>query len=1104
MNGFAVSGGITLEVLSGGAVSGITVSSGTTLAYVGGAIISGAPTFNSGATVEAVSGLVSGYTIGNGVSAQVDSAGIMVGNVILSGGSAVLLSGGTTSYTIISGGGSEVVSGFAATVSTTINSGGNEIVESGGFGFGAIINSSGAEIVVSGGTVSSITVSSGGSVTLSGGTAIGAVISFGGSLVVSSGGTLELVGNGTSTGFTVSSGGILQVGSGYTLNNYKVSGGTFLDVLSSGATRGAIVSSGGTIEYFAGAQPAATVHKPGATVIAGSGFNFNGAAINGGVTLEAASSGKTTDATISSGGIEIVLSGGTAIDTTVQSGGSLVVNSGGVADPAVISGSETISSGGSDSGAQISGGIQSVYGSVSGATIFAGSQVVEFGGIASATTISGGTMELAVGGVTSGAITFAGATGSLQIDGTTMPDNTISGFVPGDTFYLSGVPFDAGGSADLLAGNLLQITEGGQEYDLQLDPSQNFSGNFFHLNAATSGGTLVTEDTTPCYCAGTLILTDRGEVEVERLAIGDTIITAEGAVRPIRWIGRRSYSGRFARGAHVLPICIRAGALAVDQPRRDLWVSPQHAMFLDGVLIEAIDLINGVSIVQAKQVERVDYFHVELDAHEVIIAEGALSESFVDDDSRGIFQNAHEFAALYPNTPAGPSAGYCAPRMAFGAEVEAVQRRIAQRAGIPYARPAGAKRPRALVVDDRVPQRGHDGGANAILDHIRALQAAGFEVSFLALGGDCTDAGALASLGVKPLAVPRSGRFGDFARAHAGQFDLVYLHRAEAAMRCLKPARRYFDAQIIYSVADLHHLRLQAQSKFDTEHASDLMREACGLALRELSAALSADRVITHSVSEAEQLELIPSIAAASKVRVVPWVVPLAPVQASFADRSGLAFIGSFAHAPNVDAARWVVSEIMPLVWRKAPEIQCLIIGSDLSEALRCELARPGVDVLGRVDQFGDVFERIRLTVAPLRFGAGLKDKVLRSMAAGLPCVGTAEAFRGMHDLPVAITNMCQRETASELAAAIVGMHCDENANTGCATTGMGYVADGYNLSHINALIREITQPALARHRAKVRVRSDCRVLEFGGHVQNTEIAAVPGLAHRTRLVVFR
>jgi Hint domain len=115
-------------------------------------------------------------------------------------------------------------------------------------------------------------------------------------------------------------------------------------------------------------------------------------------------------------------------------------------------------------------------------------------------------------------------------------------------------------------------------------------------------------------------------------------------------------------------------------------------MFLEGVLIEAIDLINGVSIVQVDRVERVDYFHIELDTHDIIIAEGALSESFVDDDSRGIFQNAHEFAALYPNMPTERPTRYCAPRLAFGTQVEVARRLIAQRAGIPYTPSSNAKR----------------------------------------------------------------------------------------------------------------------------------------------------------------------------------------------------------------------------------------------------------------------------------------------------------------------------------------------------------------------------------------------------------------------------
>ena len=134
-------------------------------------------------------------------------------------------------------------------------------------------------------------------------------------------------------------------------------------------------------------------------------------------------------------------------------------------------------------------------------------------------------------------------------------------------------------------------------------------------------------------------------------------MTIAGVTRPIKWIGRRSYGGRFVMGRKdILPVCIKAGALDDRVPKRDLWISPNHAMYFkngnrDGVLIEAKDLVNGVSIVQAERVEKVEYFHIELDTHDVIIAEGALSESFIDDDSRGIFHNAHEYRKFYVRIP---------------------------------------------------------------------------------------------------------------------------------------------------------------------------------------------------------------------------------------------------------------------------------------------------------------------------------------------------------------------------------------------------------------------------------------------------------------------
>jgi hypothetical protein len=271
-----------------------------------------------------------------------------------------------------------------------------------------------------------------------------------------------------------------------------------------------------------------------------------------------------------------------------------------------------------------------------------------------------------------------------------------------------------------------------------------------------------------------------------------------------------------------------------------------------------------------------------------------------------------------------------------------------------YEPPPVPDRPRALVVDAQVPVLGHDGGSNAVLDHIRALQNAGFAVSFFGLDGADQDLKALSSLGVPLL----RGAFSEVARQHAGQFDLVYLHRVATATCCLKAARQYFDAQVVYSVADLHHLRVKAESLLDHARSPALIEQAQNLALQEIAAALSADCVVTHSVSEAEQLRQIPSLATARKVRVIPWALAAAPVRLPFGKRSGLAFIGGFAHAPNVDAARWLVHEIMPLVWHEAPEVECLIAGSDLTDDLHQELAQPCVTVLGRVGQLSDVFSR--------------------------------------------------------------------------------------------------------------------------------------------------
>ena len=177
-----------------------------------------------------------------------------------------------------------------------------------------------------------------------------------------------------------------------------------------------------------------------------------------------------------------------------------------------------------------------------------------------------------------------------------------------------------------------------------------------------------------------MIWTETGEVPVEDLKIGDLVMTLSAETKAIKWIGRRSYDGRFIHGNRdVLPICIKMGALADQIPARDLWVSPEHGLYLDETLVPARHLVNGVSIIQVEDVETVEYFHIELDAHDVIIAEGAFAESFIDDDSRMMFNNAPEFFALYPSAPRLP-VRYCAPRLEDGHELEELRRRLLGRA----------------------------------------------------------------------------------------------------------------------------------------------------------------------------------------------------------------------------------------------------------------------------------------------------------------------------------------------------------------------------------------------------------------------------------------
>lgn len=191
-----------------------------------------------------------------------------------------------------------------------------------------------------------------------------------------------------------------------------------------------------------------------------------------------------------------------------------------------------------------------------------------------------------------------------------------------------------------------------------------------------------------CFTAGTRLATPDGERAVEALAAGDLVTTLEGG-RRIAWIGTRFYEAAMIRAEPWLrPVEIRRGALGRGLPRRDLRVSPEHAMLLEGMLVRAAALVNGRTIFHASVDGDVTYFHVELEnEHGILLAEGAPSESFRDEGSRALFDNAAEYTLAHGTTAALPP--LAAPRVDEGYQLEAIRHRLA---GSADEEPAGSLR----------------------------------------------------------------------------------------------------------------------------------------------------------------------------------------------------------------------------------------------------------------------------------------------------------------------------------------------------------------------------------------------------------------------------
>ena len=468
-------------------------------------------------------------------------------------------------------------------------------------------------------------------------------------------------------------GNLINVSAGGSDVNVQLTVGTET-VYAGGTASGTFINGGGQQDISGGIASGAVVDGSEQNIYTGSAI---GTILDDSIQ---GVSGTAISTTVDGDSTQYVHTGGFASATTLSGGAEFVESGGGVSGTIIGSGGyELIETGAVDSGGAVinSSGQQVVEGVASGTIISSGGlQYVEQAGSAISTTIdNGGDQYVYSGGIVSGEVINSG--GTLEVVSGASASDVQIGY--GGAVDLESFSFNAGETATVTDGELV-FSSGGRSYEVA-DVSGSYTDRSFSVTSGIGDTALITEAI--CYLRGTRILTPTGERPIEDVEIGDAVVTRFSGIQPVKWIGRQIYAAAEVRGNRErIPVHLRAGCLGQNFPARDLYVSPGHSMLVDGTLVLAKSLVNGITITQDWVPESADYFQIELDHHDCVVAEGTWSETFADGDGlRDRFHNVSEFYTLFPDhRPPEELVPLCAPRPLRGPALGAALRPVVQRA----------------------------------------------------------------------------------------------------------------------------------------------------------------------------------------------------------------------------------------------------------------------------------------------------------------------------------------------------------------------------------------------------------------------------------------
>ncbi len=361
---------------------------------------------------------------------------------------------------------------------------------------------------------------------------------------------------------------------------------------------------------------------------------------------------------------------------------------------------------------------------------------------------------------------------------------------------------------------------------------------------------------------------------------------------------------------------------------------------------------------------------------------------------------------------------------------------------------------RTLVVDARMLTPDQDSGSLRMTNTLAALRSVGHKVTFVPqnLLPQEPYLSRMQAVGIEVITRPAIRSVTEFLEQRGAEFDVVMLSRLEVAEPLIEPVRAACpDATVVFDTVDLHFLRQAREfhvtgtieGGFDHNETLDA----------ELAVIAAADISLVCSSVEAELLAgLVPD----ARVEILSNVHEADPTESPADGRAGLLFVGGFEHPPNHDAVVWFVEDILPKIHAAVPGVPLHVVGSKAPPEIH-DLAGEFVHVHGFVEDLDPLYESCRVSIAPLRYGAGVKGKVTQALSRGLPCVGTTMALEGTP--LVAGEHLLVAADADEFAQQVITLLRDDDRWNSVARAGLQAIDSWFSLAFTAESLRVVLGP---------------------------------------------